>query len=137
MLWTEIDHILPQEIYTLLVGCIKRLQPAARDLSYLTLCGQKSALIRNRDLDLSWSLIARAVLRAFARRLIGFDQSSGQYLYDNFLAGTSTIFMQQDLLEVSLPCSPLHIILRMAGVDGQTYRIPWLDNTQVTLTLAC
>lgn len=136
MLWTEAEHTLPQEIHTLLVRGIRRMQPAVKDLSYLTLCGQqRNALLTNRDLDLSWSLVARAVLRAFARRLIGFDQSSGQYLYDNFLAGTSTIFMQQDLLVVSLPCSPLHIILRMAGVNGQTYNVPWLDDMQVTLTL--
>ena len=76
-------------------------------------------------------------MRAFARRLMGFDQSSLEYLYHNFLAGTSTVHVQQDLVEVQLPCSPLHVIVRMAGVDGQSYALPWLNDMQVTLALTC
>lgn len=135
-LWTR-ARALPQEVQALFVRYLKRLQSASRDLGYLRLGGPQQTLTGNRDLDLAWSLIARALMRAFALRLMGFDQSSMPYLYRNFLAGTSTVHLQQDLVEVQLPCSPLHTILRMAGVHGQSYALPWLNDTQVTLALSC
>lgn len=128
---------LPSEVQAMFVRYLRRMQPASKDLDYLTLNVHRQPLIENRDVDLTWSLVARALMRAFARRMMGFDQSSMPYLYQNFLAGTSTIHVQQDLIEVRLPCSPLHTVLRMAGVDGQSYALPWLNNTQITLELIC
>jgi hypothetical protein len=135
--WTNKSQIVPQDAQAIFARYLKRHQPAAGDLGYLTLGAHGQPLISNRDVDLTWSLVARALFRAFARRLIGFDQSSFAYLYHNFLAGTSTVFLQQDLIEVRLACSPLHVILRMAGVNGQTYTLPWLNDIGVTLALPC
>jgi hypothetical protein len=135
-LWTR-GQALPQEVQATFVRYLKRIHPASKDLGYLSLSARQQTLSGNRDVDLAWSLIARALMRTFARRLMGFDQSSMPYLYQNFLAGTSTVHLQQDLVEVQLPCSPLHTILRMAGVHGQSYTLPWLDYTQVTLALSC
>ncbi|GAC1405872.1 MAG: hypothetical protein NVSMB49_25340 [Ktedonobacteraceae bacterium] len=136
-LWTAPSQTLPAEVQSTIMRYLKRRQPASKDLHYFNIYWHKHSLLNNKDVDLTWTLVARTLLRAFARRLIGFDNSSSQYLYDNFLLGTSTVSLQQDLLEVHLPCSPLHMILRMAGVNGQTYVIPWLDDTQVTLVLTC
>ena len=135
-LWTRAPA-LPREAQAIFVRYLRRVKPASSDLAYLALSVHEQPLITNRDVDLAWSLLARALMRAFARRLMGFDQSSLEYLYHNFLAGTSTVHVQQDLLEVQLPCSPLHVILRMAGVDGQSYALPWLNDIQVSLALTC
>jgi hypothetical protein len=135
--WTTEQQALSEHVSTLLKRYLKRVRPATRDLAYLTLTDCKQPLIKNRDLDLTWSLVAHALLKTFARRLIGFDWSSLEYLYHNFLAGTSMVQLQHDLVEVQLPCSPLHLVLRMAGMDGQTYTLPWQDDAQIMLVLMC
>jgi hypothetical protein len=85
--------------------------------------------------DLVWTLVARAVLRTFARRLTGFAWSGPDFLFRNFLAGESTVRVSERAIEVELPEMPLQLVLRLAGVDGQTYRVPWLGERQVVLSL--
>jgi hypothetical protein len=52
-------------------------------------------------------LYARAVLRHFAGRLMGFEWSGGEHLWRNFLAGTGSVTVTDDGLDVRLPASPL------------------------------
>jgi hypothetical protein len=84
-------------------------------------------------LDDMFSLIARAVLRDFSRRLFGFDLSSPEYLYQNFLAGSGTVLCRDEALEIRLPASPLAVILRMAGLQQQKFRPSWLEGREVWL----
>jgi hypothetical protein len=84
-------------------------------------------------LDLTWSLVARAVLRHFAGRLIGFESSGPEHLYQNFLSGVSTVRTTGERIEVQLPQSPLAVILRLSGVWKQTYALPWLDGKEICL----
>ncbi len=114
---------------------LTRAKPAAQELAYVSLLNLTPPLMANAHFDLTGSLMAHAVLKAFARRLMGFDASSAEYLYQNFLAGMSIVRIEGDQIDVQLPRSPLHVILRMAGVDGQTYHVPWLHDAQVTLSL--
>ena len=48
------------------------------------------------DIESPWALAAQHVLRAFARRLPGFAESSPQFLYDNFLDFDATILDGDD-----------------------------------------
>jgi hypothetical protein len=113
------------------------LRAADNDLRYLALHNASSPLIEQYDLDLTLSLFARTLLRSFARRLMGFDQSSATYLYQNFLTGTSSVTIQPGLLAVQLPCSPLHLVLRIAGMHEQSYTLLWCGDMHVHVTLAC
>jgi hypothetical protein len=84
------------------------------------------------------ALIARAALRGFARRLIGFQSSSAQFLHRNFLAGIATISHQSGLIQVEMPRVPLAIVLQLSGLDRQTYAVPWLKGRrEVCLLPAC
>ena len=108
-------------------------RPASQDLAYFSLAGLRQELEMDAGLDLTWTLVARAALRHLARRLYGFDSSSPQYLYENFLSGVSTVRMTTGRIEVQLPAGPLAIILRMSGVWDQTYTLPWLPGTEICL----
>lgn len=84
-------------------------------------------------LDCTFSLIARAALKHFARKLSGFESSSPDHLYRNFLSGLSEIRCMDQHLEVRLPASPLSLILRMAGLQEQKYVPIWLKGPEVWL----
>lgn len=89
----------------------------------------------HHDLEQVVVLLAHAVLRHVAGRLPGFEWSGGEHLRKNFLAGHGEVTSTPEGLAVRLPPSPLRLVARMAGADGMTYEIPWLDARRVTLTL--
>ncbi len=80
----------------------------------------------------AWSRMAAAVLRNFARRLPGFGRSSPEYLFQNFLAGTSSVRRAAGRIEVRLPQSPLVVVLRMAGAY-RTLTLPWREGVEICL----
>lgn len=80
-------------------------------------------------------LLARAGLKLFARKLLGFEWSSPEYLYQNFLAGRGFVTRYADHLRVELPPVPLRLVLGMTGVNGQRLFLPWLDPPEVRLVL--
>lgn len=135
-LWsTDADSIVC-DVQIELLHAVRRLRDAGKDMRYLHLYRRKQAVFERCEVELSLSLLAHTVMGSFARRLIGFDRSSAEYLYQNFLAGTSTVGMQADMLEVRLARCPLHLVLRIAGMHEQSYSIPWCDNMQVHVALA-
>src|SRR5207302_4468327 len=78
--------------------------------------------------DLAWALAARNVLKAFGARLLGFGSSSVPHLWENALAGLTLVRVRGDVVEVELPRVPLDVVLRLSGVDGRTYTVPWLPD---------
>ena len=84
-------------------------------------------------LDCTFSLISRAALRHFARKLLGFEASSPDHLHQNFFFGLSEVRRCDQRLEVRLPASPLSLILRMAGLQQQKFAPAWLKGSEVWL----
>ena len=137
-LWGEKSSTLLPEDFGRLASLLPARRPMERDLQYLALSGShgaRKAILANAGFDLAWSLPARAALRSFARKLMGFDQSSLKYLRENFFSGTSSIHVQDNTISVELPACPLAVVLNMAGVHGLTYSVPWLNSAQVELSL--
>jgi hypothetical protein len=108
-----------------------RSKPPSTDLDYFA----RVSTAFDPRFDLALTLFARAILRTLAQRLMGFEWSGAAYLYDRFLAGSSSVELGQDALEVRLPDSPLALILRMAGVDGETFTLSWLPEVEIRLRL--
>ncbi len=81
------------------------------------------------------TLFARAALRGFAARLIGFEWSSAAYLRERFLTGMSIAELTPGAIDLRLAESPLKIIMQMAGIDGETLALPWLPDTLIRLRL--
>jgi hypothetical protein len=124
---------LPEHVRATISGHLTSVRSPARDLAYLALVDLVPSIVADPRFDLTWSLVAREVLRSFARRLLGFDRSSAEYLYHNFFAGTGIVQIEEGRIDVQLPQSPLHVVLRMAGMADQTYAVPWLEDTEITL----
>jgi hypothetical protein len=83
--------------------------------------------------DRALSLFAAAAMRHFTGKLYGFTGSSPQYVYENFLAGLSTVRRVEERLEVSLAASPLSLVLRMSGLYGTQYAPRWLKGWDICL----
>jgi hypothetical protein len=84
-------------------------------------------------LDLFGVLLSRAALRHFARRLMGFQTSSPEHLYRNFLEGAGAVRNLPGRIEVELPRSPLLLVLQLSGLTRQSYTVPWLEGKEVCL----
>ena len=89
------------------------------------------------DLDLGFdlfgTLLARSVMREFTRHLLGFQSSSPEHLYVNFLEGIGTVRQQPGRIEVELPRTPLLLVLQLSGHTRQSYTLPWLEGKEVCL----
>jgi hypothetical protein len=78
--------------------------------------------------------VAAAVLAVFARGLPGFEASSPGHLARNFLAGESHVRVAGDGVEVTLPRTPLEVVLRVAGWRDSTHPVPWLRGETMLVT---
>lgn len=103
-------------------------QPAAAALTYYGLSGLPP------HVDHTFSLLADAVMRTFARRLMEFAWSSPLHLYQNFLAGTGQLHVTPTAIHVSLPQTPLFSVIMMAGMHRDEYRLPW-HSTELTVRI--
>ena len=110
-----------------------RLDSAQQHFAYFSLAENSSDFHPNAELDCFFTLVARSALRLFSRRLFGFQSSSPEHIFQNFLSGVSEISLVGDHLEVQLPQSPLSMILRMAGLQDQKYAPSWLKGMEVWL----
>ena len=108
----------------------QKARPVGVDLDYLHLPGLPLAA------NLILTSAARAVLRTFAGRLMGFAWSSLPYLHSNFLVGAAHIEYGRDRIQVSLPSPPLHTVLRMTGFRGEELSPAWLGGRIVQLRWA-
>jgi len=82
----------------------------------------------------AWSRMAAFIMRAFAGRLPGFAKSSPEYLFRNFLAGTSQLRIGRNTIEVSMGQCPLSVVLRIAGAY-RTLALPWREGVEVCLLM--
>lgn len=84
------------------------------------------------DIEDIWVSIAAAVLRTFARRLPGFARSSPEFIFQNFLTGTTQVSISNRSIRVQMGQCPLAVVLRMTGA----YRMlvmPWREGEEVCL----
>lgn len=93
------------------------------DLNYLR---APSTFGLSAPFDRALSKVAQTLLRAFARRLVGFSASNPEYLYSNFLDLTARIEEEPHRIVVQLSHAPLHVILNMTGMLRCEYSIEWL-----------
>lgn len=104
-----------------------KAKPGAAELAYFHMAELPA------EVDCLWSLLARATLRNFAGRLMGFAWSSAEHLYANFLHGAGAVRHTPQGWDVELPRAPLHTVLRLAGLREETLELPWLAERVVRL----
>jgi hypothetical protein len=113
---------------------LPELGPAESE--YYTLREPMPGFLRNEPLDRVSSLAAHALMRRFARRFLTSHDSSAAYLCRNLLLGATEIRIGDARIEVRLSPRPLDIVLRIAGIHGETSEPPWLQGRPVCLILA-
>jgi hypothetical protein len=111
----------------------KLTPPAEQELCYFSLKDVAPLWQWPVDFELNWTLFARAILQNFARKLIGFEASTPEYLFKNFLAGLGTIRIPPGKIEVQMPESPLTVLLQLSGMYGTPFLIPWLGEKEICL----
>jgi hypothetical protein len=131
----ERSELVPDDFRSAASTWLGRASLAEGELEYFSVLGASPFVPITAEVDVSVTLLARAVLKAFALRLMGFEWSSPEHIYRNFLEGIGTIRVDSSTIRVELPRGPLALILRMAGVNGQTYSLPWLNDATVILSL--
>jgi hypothetical protein len=115
-----------------LPGKVMRLLASSQvEFSYYSFCDLWPDF--NISLDLIGTLVSRAAVKGFARRLMGFQSASPEHLYRNFLEGVGTVHNRRERLEVELPRSPLSLVLQISGLAKQSFILPWLEEREVCL----
>lgn len=75
------------------------------------------------------------VYRIFAGHLRGFEKSSMDYLFSNFIKRSSLITIKKKSLSIQMGKKPLDMVLRIAGLTDSGYYIPWSGNREVTIVI--
>jgi hypothetical protein len=107
-----------------------RLNSAEKECSFFSFSNIWPEFELPPAIDAVFSLIARATLKQFARKLPGFDSSSPSV---SEFPAYQEIRWVDGHLEVRLPASPLSMMLRMAGLQEQRYAPAWLKGVEVWL----
>jgi hypothetical protein len=108
-------------------------RPVGPELDYIDLRPLLGSGLGSFDATLS--VISHAVIREFAVRLGGFERASAAHLYRNFLDVPAVVEETEGGIEAELDAPTLGIVLRMAGLHAQTYRVGWLGDRSVTVSI--
>jgi len=135
--------------YAMLLPILAEIEPpldrAARE-AVLARCAASASVVFDPLMDIVRSddaeprrarspRLAQRVLAAFAARIPGFARSSAAHLRENFLDGPGALRCEGDRVQVLLPRVPLAMLLRMMGMHGKTFTLPWLPERTITLLL--
>lgn len=107
----------------------QRPEPMPKDEACFSLAGVIGGI--SNDLDTAGTLWAHAVLKHFARRLIGFESATAPHLYKNLLAGDGFVRDTGEKIIAELPSPPLAIVLNIAGILEESYILPWIEGREV------
>jgi hypothetical protein len=87
----------------------------------------------------SWAatidLLAAHLIRMFAQRLRGFGEARRSFVVKQFLAIPGRICIEERRIEVVLPPQPLHVVLRLAGMDATLESVTWLGGRRIEFYL--
>jgi hypothetical protein len=67
--------------------------------------------------------LAQIALRCFAWRIPGFATASAAFLRENFLSMDAAVALGERDVDASLGAAPIGVLLGMAGISRQTYRL--------------
>ena len=87
------------------------------------------------DLDVLLTLVGQATYHIFAQHLRGYHNSSAGVIFRKFIDTPAKIFISQKDIEVRLNKRANKPILIHSGFINTPFRLPWLQNKNVRITL--
>jgi hypothetical protein len=118
------------------LGILKKKKPVNRHIEFFKSTSATGFDIDSAiDFDLAVSLASGAVMKMFVSELRGFEHSSPGYILENFLSGDSVINVEENTIRVSISGIPLTVVLSMAGMCTGRFRVPWIYDRDIEVTL--
>jgi hypothetical protein len=87
------------------------------------------------DLDVLLTLVGQATYQMFAQHLRGYEQSGAGVIFRKFIDTPAKIFIRHKEIEVRLNKRANNPILIHSGFINSPFRLPWLQNKTVRITL--
>ncbi len=87
------------------------------------------------DFDVLLTLVAQAVYHILAQKLRGYEQSNPDVIFRKFIDTPAKIIIGKNNLEVRLNKRANNPILLQSGLINIPFKLPWLKNLPVTMTL--
>ncbi len=87
------------------------------------------------DLDVLLTLVGQATYRVFAQHLRGYQHASAGVIFRKFIDTPAKILVRPEQIEVMLNKRANNPILIDSGFINSPFRLPWLQNKTVRITL--
>ncbi len=87
------------------------------------------------DLDVLLTLVGQATYQMFAQHLRGYEHSGARVVFRKFIDTPAKIFIRPKEIEVRLNKRANNPILIHSGFINSPFRLPWLQNKTVCITL--
>ena len=87
------------------------------------------------DFDVLLTLVAQAIYHILAQKLKGYEQSNPDVIFRKFIDTPAKIVIGKNNLEVRLNKRANNPILLQSGLINMPFRLPWLKNLPVIMTL--
>jgi hypothetical protein len=87
------------------------------------------------DLDVLLTLVGQATYQMFAQHLRGYEHSGAGVIFRKFIDTPARIFIGPKEIEVRLNKRANNPILIDSGFVNSPFRLPWLQNKTVRITL--
>jgi transposase len=107
----------------------------ANGVSFFHTTALSSSVAIRIDLDVLLTLIGQATYRTFAQHLRGYQHRSAGVIFRKFIDTPAKIFIRPKEIEVMLNKRANNPILIHSGFVNSPFRLPWLQNKIVRITL--
>ncbi|MBU2233979.1 hypothetical protein KJ627_03925 [Patescibacteria group bacterium] len=87
------------------------------------------------DLDVLLTLVGQATYQMFAQHLRGYENCGARVVFRKFIDTPAKIFIRSQEIEVRLNKRANNPILLHSGFVNRPFRLPWLQNKAVLITL--
>jgi len=107
----------------------------ANAVSFFHTTSLSSSVAIRIDLDVLLTLVGQATYQMFAQHLRGFENCGARVVFRKFIDTPAKIFIRPKEIEVRLNKRANNPILLHSGFVNSPFRLPWLQNKTVRITL--
>jgi len=107
----------------------------AENVGFFHLDALSSAVAIQVDLDVMLTLIANALYRHLAQRIVGFENAHPKQLFRRFVDSTARVSVNDHTVRVRIARRTHHPLLLASGALQPTPAIPWWDGRQLQLEI--